>query len=367
MNRCLRCVMPDTRPDTPFVDGVCAPCLIYEKRPEINWEGRKELLLALLERRRNPSGYDCIVPSSAGKDSHYQVLKLIELGARPLVVTASTCHLTKLGRKNIDNLARYATTIEVSPNKTVRAKLNKLGLELVGDISWPEHVSIFTTPFRVAAQYGIPLIFYGENPQNQYGGPAGTEEALTMTRRWRSEFGGFLGLRPSDMVGKLNITKRDMLDYEMPDERLTDAFNVQAHFLGQYLPWDSHENAKIAIEAGMRYGGNRDKDPPTPANWWPWENLDNAQTGLHDWFGFLKYGYGRLCAQLSVDIRTGRITRNVAMQLVDQRDGMFPAVYAEVKVGDVLERIGVTYAQLLKLAVRFSATELSKRMLEEMV
>jgi hypothetical protein len=33
----------------------------------------------------------------------------------------------------------------------VRAKLNRLGLELVGDISWPEHVSIFTTPFEAVA------------------------------------------------------------------------------------------------------------------------------------------------------------------------------------------------------------------------
>jgi hypothetical protein len=41
------------------------------------------------------------------------VLTLIELmGAKPLVVTAVTCHLTPIGRANIDNLARYATTIE---------------------------------------------------------------------------------------------------------------------------------------------------------------------------------------------------------------------------------------------------------------
>jgi hypothetical protein len=37
---------------------------------------------------------------------------------------------------------------------TVRAKLNRLGLELVGDISHPEHMAIFTAPFQVARQTG---------------------------------------------------------------------------------------------------------------------------------------------------------------------------------------------------------------------
>jgi hypothetical protein len=142
-----------------------------------------------------------LVPSSGGKDSTYQVLTLLELGADVTVVTARTCHLTAIGRANIDNLARYARTIEVVPNMTVRAKLNRLGLELVGDISWPEHAAIFSTPFRVAVETGHTLLMYGENPQDQYGGPLGTEEARTMTRRWVTEFGGFLGLRPSDFVG----------------------------------------------------------------------------------------------------------------------------------------------------------------------
>ena len=134
-------------------------------------------------------------------DSTYQVLRLLELGAHPTIVTATTCHLTDIGRKNIDSLSRYATTIEVSPNKSIRAKLNRLGLEWTGDISWPEHAAIFSTPFRLAAETGINLIMYGENPQHQYGGPKGTEDAQLMTERWTQEFGGFLGLRPSDFEG----------------------------------------------------------------------------------------------------------------------------------------------------------------------
>lgn len=328
MIRCKLCLIPDTRPDTAFVDGVCSACISYASRPDIDWEDRKADLMALLDRHDGR----CIVPSSGGKDSTYQVVKLLELGADVTVVTATTCHLTAIGRHNIDNLSRYARTIEVSPNKTVRAKLNRLGLELVGDVSWPEHVSIFTTPFRVAADMGIDLMFYGENPQNQYGGPLGTEEARQLTERWRSEFGGFLGLRPADLVGMHGITERDMQDYVLP----ATTGPMEAHFLGQYLPWDAHDNARVAKSCGMEFF------LPSVANWWEFENLDNAQTGLHDYFMYLKYGYGRGCAQISVDVRAGLISREDAMEWVEQHDGQFPKVYAGVSIGEVLDRIEVT-------------------------
>lgn len=356
MIRCTRCVMPNTRPDTPFVDGVCAACLAYERRPMIDWDARRRELEALLERGRNGTGFDCIVPSSGGKDSTYQVLELLKLGARPLVVTATTCHLTGYGRANIDNLSRYATTIEVTPNRTVRAKLNRLGLELVGDISWPEHISIHRVPFRMAKALGIKLIFYGECPNEAYGGPVGTENTMRMTQRWVSEFGGFLGLRTQDVVGTEGITAADMLDYEAPND--VDLFNegIEAHFLGQYVFWDSRHNADVAKAAGMQ------QQLPGPMNYWEAENQDNAGTGIHDFFCWLKYGYGRLAAQVSIDVRAGLRTRDEAMALVRERDGLFPLEYMGVPIDDVLGKIGMTREVFLKTCNTFTNFALFKEM-----
>lgn len=347
MTRCRTCVMPDTRPDTPFIDGECSACVSYRRRADIDWVGRKRELVDLIESKRNPvAGFDCIVPSSGGKDSHWQTITLLELGFRPLVVTATTCHLTEIGRANIDNLARYATTIEVTGNRTTRAKLNRLGLELVGDISWPEHASIFTVPFRIAGQLGIPLVFYGECPQEAYGGPEGTETAKRMDGRWVTEFGGFLGLRATDLVSEQGITKQDLDHYRLPKPELMDC--VEAYFLGQFLEWDSHRNALVAERSGMRLMH------PSPANWWSGENLDNAQTGLHDHLMFRKYGYGRACAQVSVDIRMGRLGRDEGLQIVRERDGLFPYIYAGVPVNDVLAPLGLSIADLDPILHRFT-------------
>jgi hypothetical protein len=341
--RCRTCVMPNSRPDSPFIGDECPACVSYRKRAVIDWNERKASLLQILDRH----GMRCIVPSSGGKDSTWQVLKLLELGADVTVVTARTCHLTPIGRANIDNLARYARTIEVTPNMTVRAKLNRLALEMVGDISWPEHCAIFSAPFNVAEQTQHSLIFYGECPQEAYGGPTGSDEALQMTMRWRSEFGGFLGLRPSDFVGVEGITERDMEDYTVNDP----GRKVEAYFLGQFFEWDSRRNAEVAEEHSMR---TLDM-PPCEANWWKAENLDNAQTGIHDYFMFLKYGFGRGCQQISVDVRAGRLTREHALAWVEQYDGLFPEEYAGVPFANVLQRIGMSREQFKACVERFRA------------
>lgn len=343
MTRCLLCCMPSTRPDTQFTDGICSACISYAKRKDIDWPAREKRLLELLDRHHG----ECIVASSGGKDSTWITLKLLEIGAHVTCVTASTCHLTEIGRKNIENLARYATTIEFSPNKTVRAKLNRLGLTLVGDVSWPEHVSIFTTPFGVAADIRIPLIFYGENSQEAYGGPTGADAAFELTPRWRSEFGGFLGLRPSDMIGKEGITERDMKHYTLPEK-----CEAKAYFLGQFYEWDSRRNARVAAENGMK------QTLPCNANFWIGENEDNAQTGLHDHMMFRKFGYGRGCAQISVDIRAGLISRENALEWVRENDGIFPYVYAGVNLHEVLQRIGVTSEELFNIMERFTNHEI---------
>ena len=348
MTRCRTCCLPDTKPDLHFKEGQCSACSAFNERPNIDWESRERELIELLDRFHG----ECIVPSSGGKDSTWQVLKLLELGAHVTAVTATTCHLTPIGRLNIDNLARYVTTIEVSPNKTVRAKLNRIGLELVGDISWPEHVAIFTTPFKIAATIGKSLMFYGENPQNQYGGPPGSQQAREMTRRWISEFGGFLGLRPQDIVGMDGITARDMSDYMPP--KLATNFNIEAHFLGQYIPWDSQRNADVAIKAGMKTLGK----PPSSGNWWVAENLDSALIGIHDYMMYLKYGYGRGCAQISVDVRRGLITREEALRWVNEHDGTFPCTgYAGVSLNDVLVRLGMTEKELHSIMAKYSGEQ----------
>jgi N-acetyl sugar amidotransferase len=252
---CSRCVMPETRPDILFdADGVCSACRHYDQRPTIDWDARHRELLALLDEYRDTSGtkYDCVVPVSGGKDSTYQVLRVKQLGLNPLCVTATTCLLSDIGRRNIENLKRIGVDyVEVTTNPQVRRRINRLALRQVGDISWPEHASIFTVPVRVAVQYGVRLIVWGENSQNEYGGPASAADDRVLNRRWLEEFGGLIGMRVSDLVGQDGIEARDLIQYTYPSDDDLQRVGVTGIFLGHYLPWDGFANALLAQGHGF--------------------------------------------------------------------------------------------------------------------
>ena len=63
-------------------------------------------------------------------------------------------------------------------------------------------MTIFTMPVRLAVQMGIPLIVWGENSQNEYGGPAAAATDNTSSRAAGSRSSaGCSGCACSDLVG----------------------------------------------------------------------------------------------------------------------------------------------------------------------
>ncbi len=356
---CVRCVMPHTKPDLHIdEEGVCNACRSYEKRKEVDWDQRKSELLTLLEKyRQHGSNWDCIVPVSGGKDSTYQVIRMLQLGLNPLCVTSTTCDLSEIGRRNIKNLQRLGVDhVEFSPNPLVRAKLNRIGLTEVGDISWPEHVGIFTIPVRAAVQYNVPLIVWGENSQNEYGGPAAATENNTLTRRWLEEFGGLLGLRVSDLSETYGIEQRHLLPYQYPSDEELQRVGVTGLFLGHYLPWDGLSNALIAQANGFVT-----HDEPVEGSMVNYENLDNHQTGIHDYFKYLKFGFSRATDIACLHVRRGRITRQDAIEIVTARDGKFPWSYLGKPLAEILEPLGMTTDEFIKVCDRFTNKKIFKR------
>lgn len=355
---CRKCVMPDTKPDLHLdEDGVCNACRSYQARVDIDWDARKAELMEVVERYRSKDGsnWDCIVPVSGGKDSTYQLIRMLQLGMNPLCVTATTCDLSDVGRENIENLKSLGVDyIEFSPNKKVRAKLNRIGLKMVGDISWAEHVGIFTIPVRAAVQFKVPLIVWGENSQNEYGGPAAASENNVLTRRWLEEFGGLLGMRVSDMpeMGE-DIEPKHLIPYTYPtDQELADV-GVTGIFLGHYLPWDGYSNVLIAQGYGF-------KTLPSTAEGSvvSYENLDNHQMGIHDYFKFLKFGFGRGTDLACLHIRRGRMTRQDGMELVKRHDGKFPSSYLGKPLEDILEPLDISIEEFNKICDRFTNKKL---------
>lgn len=357
---CKRCVMPATKPDLLLDDeGICNACRSYERRKEIDWDSRYRELTILLDKYRCKDGgnWDCIVPVSGGKDSTYQVVRILQLGLNPLCVTSTTCDLSTIGRQNIENLKHLGVDyVEVSPNPLIRAKLNRIGLIQVGDISWPEHVGIFTIPVRAAVQFNVPLIIWGENPQNEYGGPAAAVENNVLTRRWLEEFGGLLGMRVSDLSGQEGIEAKHLINYTYPSDQELARVGVTGLFLGHYLPWDGLSNALIAIANGFTSYSRT-----VEGSMVNYENLDNYQTGIHDYFKFLKFGFGRATDLSCLHIRRGRLTRQDGLDIVRQLDGKFPWEYLGKSLKDILRPLDMTTSEFIALCDKFTSKKIFKR------
>jgi N-acetyl sugar amidotransferase len=356
---CTRCVMPDTKPDLSFDnEGVCSACRAYENRKEVDWPKRREELTKVLERYRSKDGsnWDCVVPVSGGKDSTYQVIKMLQLGMKPLAVTAATCVMSEVGRRNLDNIRKLGVDLlEFRPSLETRHKINRIALQQVGDITWPEHVTIFTVPVRVAVQYKIPLIIWGENSQHEYGGPAAAQDRNYLDRRWLEEFGGLLGMRVTDLIGMENLEKRDLLPYIYPADDEIRSVGVTGLFLGHYIPWDGFTNTVVAQNHGWEA--------------WPhivegaaldYENLDNLFHGIHDYFKFLKFGFGRATDHVCMQIRRGRLSREDALEIVKKQDGKFPWTYLGVPLKDLLAKMNMTVEEFAKICDRFTNKKIFK-------
>ncbi|MCO7570714.1 N-acetyl sugar amidotransferase [Pseudomonas chlororaphis] len=357
---CKRCVMPDTKPDLYIDDeGICSACRSYEQRNEVDWDQRKKELTVILDKYKNKTGdnWDCIVPVSGGKDSTYQVIRMLQLGLNPLCVTSTTCDLSEIGRKNIENLKHLGVDyVEMSPNPRIRAKLNRIGLTQVGDIAWPEHVGIFTIPVRAAVQFNIPLIVWGENSQNEYGGPAAAASNNVLNRRWLEEFGGLLGMRVSDLIGTDGIEAKHLISYTYPSDEDLTRVGVTGLFLGHYIPWDGLSNSLIAQAHGFHT-----YEKVAEGSMVNYENLDNHQHGIHDYFKFLKFGFSRATDHACLHIRRERLTRQDGLDIVKNLDGKFPWEYLGKSLEEILRPLDMTVDEFIALCDKFTNKKIFKR------
>jgi hypothetical protein len=232
-----------------------------------------------------------------------------------------------------------------------------MGLETVGDISWPEHISIFTIPVIFAVKFNIKLIIWGENSQNEYGGPASSIDNNTLDRSWLENFGGLIGLRESDIIMLLDnkITENKIIPYKYPSDEDIKRVGVTGLFLGYYFYWNGIGNAIISQSLGFKTYENNVEG--SACNY---ENLDNYQTGIHDYFKYLKFGFGRATDIVNNQIRRKIITREDGLEIVKKHDGKFPSHYLGKSLKEILDYIDMNEEEFIKICDSFTNKQIFK-------
>ena len=341
MKFCKKCLYPNTKPQLQFDErGICSACNNYKLKDEVDWGKKKVDLLHILDKYKSKDGskYDCIIPVSGGKDSTFQTYTIKEtFGLNPLAVNFHPHDQTEIGRKNLENLKQLGVDcIEFSANPLVYSKLAKFGLVELGDFQWPEHIGIFTVPVQVAVRYKIPLIIWGENPQLEYGQPTNIDTDTILDREWNEKNGGYFldKIKPKDMT-KYGFKTKELIPYIYPSDDDIRRIGVTGIFLGSYIKWDLFKQLDFVKELGFS-----ENDEVKEGTYDKWENLDVYFTVFHDYFKFLKYGFGRTTDHASIEIRYERITREQGIELVKKYEGKIPRKYLDkfLKSADISEQ-----------------------------
>jgi len=352
---CQRCVYPaNAKPGIVLdEDGVCSGCRTHEQKTrligQVDWPNRRRMLKELLteysaQQRAKNNPYDCIIPVSGGKDSHFQTwLIRREFGLNPLLVTYNHTFNTPLGIRNLTNLTekldcnlvRYTT----APGSAIR--IAKYMLKKVGDITWHYHAGIMTFPIRVAVQYDVPLIIWGEEGFSELVGMHNLDDFVEFTKKKRQEH-MMRGFEPEDLLEESDcpLTRYDLAPFFYPSDEEIERVGVRGIYLSNYVPWNAREHAEFAIrEMGFESAQQRERTFNIYA-----KTDDIHANGLHDYLKYLKFGYGRATDDASNEIRHGRMTREQGIEMVMHYDAFRPS-----DTDIFLKKAKMTEAELLAL------------------
>ncbi len=344
---CKRCVISNQRPRITFDDeGVCSACRYAEmKKEQIDWTAREKQLLKLLERHRSTDGsYDCIVPSSGGKDSARVAHELKhKYGMHPLTITWAPFIYTDIGWKNylafkdsgFDNLLFF-------PDGKIHRKLSRIAFEYVGDNFLPFIYGQKAYAFHIAVSQKIPLIFFGESGEVEYGGSLkNVEKSHESVEDWEELYFKGAGLDSliekgveTGVITQAEAKNNSLKFYRPPPLDEIAACGAEMHWFSFYRKWVPQENYYYAIE-NTGFEANKGRSEGTYSKY---ASLDDKTDGFHYYMAFIKFGIGRATSDAAHEIRDGHITREEAVSLVSKYDGEFPVK----QFPQFLDYIGIT-------------------------
>ena len=342
---CSRCVMSNQRPVSEIEfkhtiktkkrtlnlneENVCDACLNTEKKENINWKKREEELYELLDKYRSKDGsYDCIVPGSGGKDSAYQahILKY-KYKMNPLTITWPPILYTEYGYENWKNWINSGfDNLTFTPNGKIMKLLTKLSIENLFHPFQTFMLGQKNLAPKIAANYGIPLIFYGEN-EAEYGNPIADNNSSLRDKSYFSYENidklSLGGVSIQYLKEKYDLTEKELEIFLPIKSTELSKKEINVHYLGYYLKWIPQEAYYYAVE-------NTDfKARPfrTEGTYSKYNSIDDKIDDFHYYTTFIKFGIGRTTYDASQEIRNNHITREEAVALVKKFDGEFPERY----------------------------------------
>ena len=322
MRYCLRCLQPDTRPNTRFSPaGICPACDYVEAIRQVDWQARIDILADLLGNRRRKPGqhHDCIIGVSGGKDSTRQALWVRDrFDINPLLVCLSYPpeQATDRGMDNLSNLIELGFDVIVSaPAPATWRTLKRQGFARFTNSFRSTELALFSAVPQIALRHGIDLILWGENPALQLGdmkalGKTGYDgnnlrhmNTLSSGLQWMLDEGH---------------DPRSLLPYVYPQPEAFEASGLQIVYLGWFMgDWSLVNNAAYSCADGLKI---RSDGVEATGDLYGVTALDEDFTPINQMIKYYKFGFGRTTDYVNEEIRLGRMTRQQGIGLVESFD-----------------------------------------------
>ena len=321
---CKTCLMPDTRPRIEFDgEGVCNACRTAESKDSIDWDARAQEFLDMVERYRPAdSPYDCVVPWSGGKDSSTIAHRLkFEFGLNPLLVTFSPLMPNEIAEHNREALILQGFDhLMVRANQKVSRRLAQRFFIERGDPKVHWNAGVNAVPVQVAVNYSIPLIFYAEHGESEYGGRVLSQEHLKV-RDFAEVLEHQIGDDPYNWMDD-EIEEEDLAPYIYPEMDAIERAGVKALYFGYFFRWSMLDNWNYIRD---KIDFRTEPKGRTDGTFTDFDSLDDKIDNLYYYLQYVKFGFGRATRDSCRMIQNGQMSRAEALELVRKYDDEFPA------------------------------------------
>lgn len=317
-----------TRPRIKFDErGWCNACVWMEKKKTLDWSVRQEELRALLDKHRRSDGsFDCLAPVSGGKDGSYVSYNLKhKYGMNPLAVTVTPALPLPLGEENLGSFLRSGYNhISINPDYNAMRALNRTGFIEMGFPYYGWLTAIQAAVVRTAFNYGIGLIFYGEDGEVEYGGTTETEKNPIYDVSYMKKIyleGGY-----KKVLDASGLSKTSLYFFQFPSDAELLRNPIDITHWSYFENWDPYRNYLVAKE----YCGLKEAEDANAGTFTNFAQNDQALYALHTYLMYLKFGFGRANQDACIEVRRGAMDRQQAVNLVRLYDGRFPEEFLDV-------------------------------------
>ncbi|HNV23439.1 MAG TPA: N-acetyl sugar amidotransferase [Candidatus Omnitrophota bacterium] len=320
---CSRCVLDTTVADIRFDEkGECHYCHIHDalgKEFPLTFDGQKKFLAIIneIKQKGHNKKYDIIVGVSGGRDSTYALLKIVELGLRPLAVHLDNGWNSEIAVTNIKN-ATNKLGVDLLTHVLDWEEFKDLQLSFlkasVPDAEIPTDVAIHGILHKIAAQEHISYVVFAHSFRTEGVAPLSW---TYMDGEYIKSVQKRFGRRKLKTFP--NMTALDVFYYRFIK-------NIRVVPLLAYLKYDQKEvTERLSKELGWNYyGGHHHESYYTHF--------------FQSYYLPKKFNIDKRKVEYSALIRSGQMTRQKALDEIQNH----PYPYDEELVRYAIKKLGLT-------------------------